>query len=115
MGVRFSGLLVAGLLLAFECHADLVEVVAKAKPSLVAVGTFSAMDNPRVGFRGTGFAVADGRRMTFDLHSVSPFQAPDDRVQMLVVDAPEANFVVGVVMLDDQAGVLFHQALKSAG
>ena len=68
MPVRFLALLCTGLLLAFDCHADLVEVVARAKSSLVAVGTFNVMDNPRFGFRGTGFAVADGTLIVTNAH-----------------------------------------------
>ena len=57
---RLISTLLLTLLMTSVGHAGLIEVVAKTKPSLVAVGTFSAVDSPRFGFRGTGFAVADG-------------------------------------------------------
>jgi len=69
---RTIGRLVSGLLLTLlmssASRAGLIEVVAKAKPSLVAVGTLSAVDNPRFGFRGTGFAVADGTLIVTNAH-----------------------------------------------
>lgn len=38
----------------------LIDLVAVAKRSVCAVGTFNALDAPRFGFRGSGFAVGDG-------------------------------------------------------
>lgn len=39
---------------------NLPDLVVAAKPSVCAVGTYSAVDNPRFGFRGSGFFVGDG-------------------------------------------------------
>jgi serine protease Do len=39
---------------AWPAHANLPEVIAGAKPSVLPVGTFSATESPRFGFRGTG-------------------------------------------------------------
>ena len=61
------------------------------------------------------FAVADGRRVALHLDAVAALQAGDDRVEMLVVDAAQADFVVSFVMLDDQAAVFLGQSLQSAG
>lgn len=58
--------------------ADLVALVAAAKPAVVAVGTYNPTDNPRFGFRGTGFAVAPDRVITC-AHVLPP---PDDVVAM---------------------------------
>lgn len=41
------------------CNA-LTDLVASAKGSVCAVGTFNALDSPRFGFRGSGFFVGDG-------------------------------------------------------
>jgi S1-C subfamily serine protease len=38
----------------------LSDLIALAKPSVCALGTFNALDSPRFGFRGTGFFVGDG-------------------------------------------------------
>ena len=53
-------------------HAGLVEVVAAAKPSIVAVGSFSALNNPRFGFRGTGFVVRGGNLVITNAHVLPP-------------------------------------------
>ena len=53
--------------------------------------------------------------MALHLDAVAAFQAGDDGVEMLVVDAAQPHLVVGVVMLDDQRRILFLQALQRAG
>ena len=58
---------VAGLA-ATPAHAGLPEVVAAAKPAVVAVGVYSALTSPRFAFRGTGFVVADGRTLVTNAH-----------------------------------------------
>src|SRR5437762_22235 len=60
------------------------------------------------------FAIADHRRVRRHFDSVTALQSREDGVQMLVVDAAQANFVVGIVVLDDEAGVLLGQALQRA-
>lgn len=40
--------------------AGLIDLIAAAKPSVCAIGTFNALDSPRFGFRGSGFFVGDG-------------------------------------------------------
>ncbi|MDE1950199.1 MAG: trypsin-like peptidase domain-containing protein, partial [Burkholderiales bacterium] len=58
----------AALLACAAARADLPELIAAAKPSVVAVGTYSATDSPRFGFRGTGFVVGDGRTIVTNAH-----------------------------------------------
>ena len=48
--------------------AGLVDVVAAIKPSVVAVGTYNPTGNPRFSFRGTGFAVAEGKQVVTNRH-----------------------------------------------
>lgn len=48
--------------------AGLVEVVAAAKPAVLAVGVFNATTSPRFTFRGTGFVVGDGTLLLTNLH-----------------------------------------------
>lgn len=55
-------------MLAPPVNADLVSVIAAAKPSVLPVGTFSATDSPRFGFRGTGFVVGDGSFVATNFH-----------------------------------------------
>ena len=61
-------LLTAAAALALPVRADLVSVIAAAKPSVLPVGTFSATDSPRFGFRGTGFVVGDGTLVATNFH-----------------------------------------------
>lgn len=72
MLARTLRLLLVGLLWlggALQCQAaTLVEIIAKAKRSVVAVGTYSAVDNPRFGFRGTGFVVGNGNLLITSAH-----------------------------------------------
>lgn len=48
--------------------AALEDVIAAAKPSVVAVGTFKPTDNPRFRFRGSGFVVAAGNLVITNAH-----------------------------------------------
>ena len=75
---------------ALDCRAGLIEVVAKAKPSVVCVGTYNATDAPRFGFRGTGFAVADGSLVVTNAH-VLPERGSGDAEPRLAVQVIAAN------------------------
>jgi len=57
-----------GCALLARARAGLVEIIATAKQSVAAVGTFNALDNPRFTFRGTGFVVGDGRHLVTNAH-----------------------------------------------
>ena len=65
-------LLTALAALTLPVHADLVSVIAAAKASVLPVGTFSATDSPRFGFRGTGFVVGDGTLVVTNFHVLPP-------------------------------------------
>ena len=52
--------------------ATLPELVVRTKPSVVLVGSYGLMDSPRFGFRGTGFAVADGLHVLTNAHVIPP-------------------------------------------
>lgn len=69
-------------LLAPAANAGLPEVVAAAKPAVVAVGLYNALASPRFNFRGTGFVVGDGRLVATNAH-VLPDNA--DALQQLVL------------------------------
>ena len=58
------------LLCATASHAwaDISDVIALVKPSVVIVGTFRATDAPRFRLRGTGFVVADGNLAITNAH-----------------------------------------------
>jgi len=48
--------------------ADVPAVVAASKASVVAVGLYTPLQNPQFRFRGSGFAVGDGRRVVTCAH-----------------------------------------------
>jgi serine protease Do len=73
-----------GLTMFTRSEADLVDVIARIKRSVAAVGTFSALDNPRFTFRGTGFVVGDGRSLITNSH-VLPDPAGGDGKSTLAV------------------------------
>ena len=61
--------------IALNVQAGPAEIMAAAKPSIVAVGTFRATDSPRFQFRGTGFAVGDGTRVVTCAHVLPELRA----------------------------------------
>jgi len=85
-GIQRRDLLVAlsYLVAALPANAGLVEVIAIAKRSVGAVGTFSAVDNPRFTFRGSGFVVGDGNHLVTNAH-VLPEPTTGNGKSMLVL------------------------------
>lgn len=71
----------------------LPDLVARAKRSVVLVGSYGLMDSPRFGFRGTGFVVADGRHVLTNAHVIPP-DAPGriDRSIAVQVWTPESQW-----------------------
>ncbi|PTT91365.1 serine protease [Pelomonas sp. HMWF004] len=51
---------------------SLPQLIARAKRSVVVVGSYGLMDTPRFGFRAAGFAVADGLHVMTNAHVVPP-------------------------------------------
>jgi S1-C subfamily serine protease len=65
--------------------AELPELITSIRPSVLPVGTFSATDSPRFGFRGTGFVVGDGRLVATNAHVVPEGAGSDGGPAMAVV------------------------------
>lgn len=51
--------------------STLPDLIDRVRPSVCAVGSHNALDNPRFGFRGTGFFVGDGSLVATCWHVVS--------------------------------------------
>jgi S1-C subfamily serine protease len=68
---------------------DLPAIVARARPSVLPVGTYSATANPRFGFRGSGFVVGNGHWVVTNAH-VLPATLDADAGQRLAVLAQNA-------------------------
>ena len=60
----------AGALAAPAHAADIPALVAAAKPSIVAIGTFSRLQNPQFRFLGSGFAAGNGRQVVTSAHVI---------------------------------------------
>lgn len=56
------------LLKGLPAKADLVEVVAKVKPSVVGIGTHTPTGRPKNQLRGTGFVIGDGQYIVTNAH-----------------------------------------------
>jgi serine protease Do len=74
-------------------HAGLEELIASAKPSVVAVGVFNPTSSPRFGFRGSGFVVGEGNLVVTNAH-VLPEVIPSGGAEgnlAVVVPAPRGS------------------------
>ena len=80
---------------------DLPALVARARPSVVAIGTFERLRNPQFRFTGTGFAVDDGNTVATCAH-VLPTLDPATQ-ERLVLAAPAPGGGVRVSSLTLQA------------
>jgi serine protease Do len=69
----------------------LPELVAAAKPSVLPVGTYSATDSPRFGFRGSGFVVGDGTLVATNFHVLPAGADTDSGPRMVVMTARSGN------------------------
>lgn len=76
-----------GALMPGTVLAQLVEVVPRVKPSVLAVGTFQRTRNPSFAFRGTGFSVSDGRLIATNAH-VLPAVLDEANMETLAVAVP---------------------------
>ena len=96
--------LVAALALQ-TARAGLPEVVVALRPSVLPVGTFSATESPRFGFRGTGFVVGDGTVVATNFHVLPPFAelASSPRMAVLLVRAGTAEVRLARVLASDRA------------
>ncbi len=73
-----------------QAHADLPDVIVATRPSVVAVGTYSATGNPRFAFRGTGFVVGDGSHVVTNFH-VLPAVSEGATMPDLMIQATRAR------------------------
>lgn len=82
-------LLTAYAALPLTLRAALVETIPRVRRSVVAVGTHQRTRSPAFQFRGTGFAVADGRKIVTNAH-VLPENMSGERREMLAIAVPDA-------------------------
>ncbi len=102
---RVGSLLLLWGMLCANAWAGLAEVVAASKPSIVAVGSYHALDSPRFSFRGTGFVVADGNLVVTNLH-VLPGKTelkPDARLMVVLPRARDERDSRGATLVASDA------------
>ena len=66
-------------------EADIPAIIAKVKPSIVAVGTFERLRSPQFQFRGTGFAVGDGTLIATNAHVLPGVVDSDDNESIAIL------------------------------
>jgi S1-C subfamily serine protease len=64
--------LVMALLFSVPVRADVADTLVRIKPSVVGVGTYQPLRNPRAQLKGTGFVVGDGNAVVTCYHVVRP-------------------------------------------
>lgn len=108
---RASGL-IATILLAMMAPAqaaDMVQTIAKIKPSVVGVGTYMKTRSPAFHLMGTGFAVADGLHIITNAHTYAkPLDSTKLEVPMVLMSAggepqPREALIVAVDRQHDLA------------
>lgn len=67
-------------------QAGLPEVVEAVRASVLPVGTYSATDSPRFGFRGTGFVVGDGNLVATNFHVLPEGAGTDTGPHLAVIN-----------------------------
>jgi len=65
--------------------ADYSDVIARVKPSVVALGNYQPLRQPAIRFVGTGFVVADGRHIITNAHNIPEFLDPNKKESLVVV------------------------------
>ena len=81
-------LLLAALGLIGPVHAfGLPDTIKRVKPSVVGIGTFAALRQPRSVFKGTGWAVSDGRHVITNYHVINAKR--DKKYKEKLAERPE--------------------------
>jgi S1-C subfamily serine protease len=74
-----------------RARADLPALVASSRASVLPVGSFDPLANPRFGFRGSGFVVGEGNLVVTNAHVLpEPGTLPTPQLAVLV-QAPSAG------------------------
>lgn len=89
---RMLALVLLSVLVPVRAWADFPATIARVKQSVVAVGTYVSVGNPRFRFLGTGFVVGDGNRVVTNAHVLAA--APEGSDEKLVIAMPGSGRVV---------------------
>lgn len=81
----------SGLAAAPASAGSLADLIAGAKPSVVAVGVHAPLQTPRFRFLGTGFAVADGQKVVTAAHVVPKLDPAKRETLSIAVPNPAGD------------------------
>lgn len=110
-------LLFFALCAALPAHAqNMVDVIKRVKPAVVAVGTFQQTRSPAADFRGTGFAVGDGLSIITNAHVLPPALNADQKEMLGIIigDGASPTFRVATVAAVDREHDLAHLRISGA-
>ena len=83
---RFACLITLALCAILPARAqDMVDVIKRVKPAVVAVGTFQQTRSPALQFRGTGFAVGDGLSIITNAHVIDTALNDSQKETLMVI------------------------------
>lgn len=77
-------LVLAGVFFAGPLKADISDVIAKVKPSVVLVGSFKSTNSPRFTLKGAGFVVGDGNQLVTNAHVIQVASFEDEDIQWAI-------------------------------
>lgn len=81
---------------------DYSQIIATVKPSVVAVGHYQPLQQPKVHFIGTGFVVADGRHIITNAHNIPDLLDPAKKEKLVVVVPGEDRRKIRIATLIKQ-------------
>jgi len=81
----FAVLISFGLNIQLSSAADYSDIIARVKPSVVALGNYQPLQQPAIRFVGTAFVVADGRHIITNAHNIPELLDPDKNESLVVV------------------------------
>jgi len=88
---RTTALVLSTCLALSAIAADLVDTIARVKPSIVVVGTYQKTASPQFNMRGTGFVIGNGNLVATNAHVVPQESGPDDPALVIHVRTGEAS------------------------
>lgn len=68
--------------------------IDKIRPSIVAVGSYKKTQSPQFAFRGTGFAVGDGRLVATNAHVLPETSSPDSPALAIVTHTGDSTLSI---------------------
>lgn len=104
-GSRWCSALVTGLVLMVlapvAAPEGLPETIERVGPAVVVVGTHARLRQPAGDFRGTGFAVADGRHVITNAHVLSEALDDGERLGVFTGRGQQAQFRAAEIVARD--------------